>query len=489
MESREKSALVGVIDIGSNSVRLVIYDRLKRVPRPLFNEKSACGLGNGIHFTGKLDENSKIKASRCLSRFAYLSRTMKVDQLYAVATAALRDASDGPAFIREQEEKLGIKIEIISGEREAQLAAQGILSSINLPEGIAADLGGGSLEIVSLRHQHVQHQATFPLGSLRLLDAYKDDLSAIRKKVKEALQEVYWIKDVGQSFYAIGGGFRSIAQVHMRKERYPVRVLHQYSVPAEQLYPFFSYLLSLAPKEIQQIKGLNTRRKNSFLPSIVVLEEIMKQMSAEEVVFSAAGIREGLLYEKLPPQEYLRDALTASVSALTGRDMETDAYADTLMRWQEQLLDGETLAEKRLRRAACQLSEVALAVSPDFRAEWVFEHILVASLYGLDHRERVMLALACYYRHHHKFKLNSPTINLLQEEDKLWAKLVGQLSGIAFDLSAGIPDILDKISLSVEGSEVKIRQDESVAMILPEETTKRLEGLGETCKAFRRRFI
>lgn len=489
MESREKSALVGVIDIGSNSVRLVIYDRLKRVPRPLFNEKSTCGLGNGIHFTGKLDENSKIKASRCLSRFAYLSRTMKVDQLYAVATAALRDASDGPDFIREQEEKLGIKIEIISGEREAQLAAQGILSSINLPEGIAADLGGGSLEIVSLRHQHVQHQATFPLGSLRLIDAYKDDLSAIRKKVKEALQDVYWIKDVGQSFYAIGGGFRSIAQVHMRKEKYPVRVLHQYTVPAVQLYPFFSYLLSLGPKEVQQIKGLNSRRKNSFLPSIVVLEEIMKQMSAEEVVFSAAGIREGLLYEKLPPQEYLRDALTASVSALAGRDMESDPYTDTLMRWQEQLLEGETPAEKRLRRAACQLSEVALAVSPDFRAEWVFEHILVASLYGLDHRERVMLALACYYRHHHKFKLLSPAINLLQEEDKLWAKLVGQLSGIAFDLSAGIPDILDKISLSVEGSEVKIHQDESVAMVLPEETTRRLEGLGETCKAFRRRFM
>ncbi len=480
--------LVGVIDIGSNSVRLVIYDRLKRVPRPIFNEKASCGLGHGIHFTGKLDPRAKAHAHDTIERYAYLCRTMGIEKLYSVATAAIRDAADGPEFIRELSQQLGITIEIITGEREAQLAAQGVLSSIYQPEGIAGDLGGGSLELVSIRHQHVQHQATFQAGSLRLIDSCGGDLALMRKQIKEMLKDVHWLKHARRSFFAIGGGFRSIAQVHMRQQKYPVRILHQYTVPAETLYPFFSYLLTLNPKEVDQLKGLASKRNESFLPSVVVLEEILKQMDPEEVVFSAAGIREGLIYEKLPPQEYLRDALTASISALTGRDMDSDPYSNSLLRWQEQLITQESAEEKRLRVAACQLSDIALAVSPDFRAEWVFEHILVASLYGLDHRERVMLALAAYFRHKNKCKMESPALNLLREEDWVWAKLVGQLCGIGFHLSAGVGEILDHITLEVKGADITIHSEEKVRRILPEEATKRLEGLGDTCKAYRRRF-
>lgn len=489
MERSGTNALVGVIDIGSNSVRLVIYDRLKRVPRPLFNEKTTCGLGHGIHFTGKLDPVAKQHARDTIERYAYLCRTMEISRLYCLATAAIRDAADGPEFMRELSQQLGITIEVISGEREAQLAAQGVLSSIYQPEGIAGDLGGGSLELVAIRHQHVQHQATFQAGSLRLIDACGGDLSAMRKMIKEMLKDVHWLKNSGKSFYAIGGGFRSIAQVHMRQQKYPVRILHQYTVPTETLYPFFSYLLSLNQKEVNQLKGLASKRNESFLPSVVVLEEILKQVDTEEVVFSAAGIREGLLYEKLPPQEYLRDSLTASVSALTGRDMDSDPYTQALFAWQEQLIEQETQEEKRLRLAVCQLSDVALAVSPDFRAEWVFEHLLVASIYGLDHRERVMLALALYYRHKSKCKLESPALGLLCEEDRLWANMVGQLSGIAFHLSAGVPGILEQLTLEVDGTDIRIHSDEKVRRILPEEATKRLEGLGDICKAYRRRFI
>lgn len=484
MYSNKSRPLVGVIDIGSNSVRFVVYDGLKRVPRQLFNEKTSCGLGHGVAETGKLSVAAKEKTRRCIRRYSHLARTIGLKSLHAVATAALRDASDGKAFVRELEKENHIKIEIISGEREAYLAAQGIFASIQQPEGVAADLGGGSLELVELAENVITHQHTMPLGTLRVLDECGSDPDKMRAHVRKVLAQTGWFRKHYKRFYAIGGGFRSIARVHMKLHRYPLSLVHQYEVKTEELFPFLSHLLALKDKERGTLKGLSSRRLEGFVPSIIMLEEILRATGARSAVFSYAGIREGLLYDMLPPAEHDTDALTASLSNMTGRETLDSAYTRALFDWQQPLFEYESAGLRRIRRAACQLNEIALPVSPEFRGVWAFEHLLQSSIYGLSHRERVVLALAMYYRYRKKFTLNRTILGLIEKRDMQWAQLAGQSADLAFMLSAGTTEILGQVRLEASGGKVALVGSDDALSMVPAAVTKRLDGLGDTLSAF-----
>lgn len=484
MYSRKSRPLVGVIDIGSNSVRFVVYDGLKRVPRQLFNEKTSCGLGHGVAETGRLDPDAKEKAHRCIRRYASLARTIGLKSLCAVATAAVRDAEDGAAFVRKLEKENPIDIDIISGEREAYLAAQGIFASMHKPDGVAGDLGGGSLEVVELGDGAITHQHTMPLGTLRIIDECGKDPDKMRAHIRPILSGAGRFKKHYKRFYAIGGGFRSIARVHQKLQRYPLSLVHHYEVQVDELFPFLSHILSLKDKERAALKGLSSRRLEGFVPSIVVLEEILRATGARSVVFSNAGIREGLLYDLLPPGEHDTDALTASLSNLTGKETLDSAYTRALFAWQQPLFEQECASQRRLRRAACQLNEIALPVSPEFRGVWAFEHILQSSLYGLSHRERVMLALAMYYRYRKKYTLSRTMLGLLEKRDVQWAQLAGQSADLAFMLSAGTTELLDQLRLKVSGGSVKLIGDATALSMTPTVATKRLDGLGDNLKAF-----
>lgn len=484
MHSRNSQPLVGVIDIGSNSVRFVVYDGLKRVPRQLFNEKTPCGLGHGVAETGRLEEAAKEKTRRCIRRYTHLARTIGLQSLHAVATAALRDAADGSAFVRELERENALNIEIISGEREAYLAAQGIIASMHRPDGAAADLGGGSLELVELTNAAIAHRQTAPLGTLRILDECGGDPDKMRAHVRKLLAKTEWFRKRYKRFYAIGGGFRSIARVHMKIQRYPLSLVHHYEVKADDLFPFLSHLLALKDKERIALKGLSSRRWEGFIPSVIVLEEILRATGARSVVFSNAGIREGLLYDLLPPDAHDTDALTASLRNLTGQNTPDSAYTEALFEWQRPLFGRESEALRRLRQAACRLNAIALPISPEFRGVWAFEHLLQSSLYGVSHRERVALALAMYYRYRKKFTLNRTILGLLEKRDLQWAQLTGQSADIAFMLSAGTTEMLDHLRLEAAGSKLRLTGGDAALGMVPATVTRRLEDLSDTFRAF-----
>ncbi len=484
MHSHQKRPLVGVIDIGSNSVRLVIYDGLKRVPRPLFNEKNPCGLGHGITQTGRLQEDAKELARGSVTRFCHLAKLIGLRDIYAVATAAIRDAEDGREFIQTLEQENRISIKIISGEREAYLAAQGIFASMHKPKGLAGDLGGGSLELVELSSGVISHQTTLQAGTLRLLDACGDDPDDIRKHVRKILEKTEWLHDGYKRFYAIGGGFRSIARVHMRAHKYPLSLVHHYTLDSDMMFSFLSHLLAMKPDKRESLDGLSKRRIEGFVPSIIALEEILRITGAEQVVFSYAGIREGLLYDKLSPNEHDTDVLTASLSNLMGKETLDNDYTHALFDWQQPLFADEKKWQRRLRKASCLTSEIALPVSSDFRGQWAFEHILQASLYGLTHRERVMLALSLYFRYRKTFRMDESFLALVEEQDILWAQLAGTAADIAFMLSAGTAVFLDQVHLEVDGDEAYLTGDPTALSMVPAAVEKRMEGLGEIFKAY-----
>src|SRR6516164_10684900 len=161
---------VAIVDIGSNSVRLVSYESLSRAPTPTFNEKALCGLGRGVAMTGLLPEDGVLKALAALQRFRVLCETMRIEDIRGIATAAVRDAANGAEFLDRAERVLGRKIELLSGQQEARLSALGVISSIYKADGVVGDLGGGSLELTDVRDRQCAPRITLPLGGLSLMD-------------------------------------------------------------------------------------------------------------------------------------------------------------------------------------------------------------------------------------------------------------------------------------------------------------------------------
>jgi exopolyphosphatase/guanosine-5'-triphosphate,3'-diphosphate pyrophosphatase len=485
MHSNRKRPLVGVIDIGSNSVRLVVYDGLKRVPLALFNEKHHCGLGSGIQKTGRLSEESKASARKTLKRFSVLAQQMELEHVCAVATAAMRDAEDGAQFAEELTTLSGIPIRIIAGEEEASLAAQGILASIYKPEGLAGDLGGGSLELVEINQLSAQEQVSVRLGALRLVDAFGTDEEAMRAHVRKTLSEIRWIGNAHKNFYAIGGGFRTIAAIHMYKTHYPLHIMHNYTIAKDEIQSFCKWLLSLSAKERDQLEGLSSRRRDIFVPSIIIMQEILRLGNVENVVFSASGIREGLLYSQLPQHLQREKALMASLQHMMGGAYVDPVYAEALNGWLEPLMPHEKDIQRKLRKAMCLLGDISLSVHPEFRADWAFEHVIQSSLWGISHRHRVALALALYHRYRRKWKRQDAVIELLSERDKAWAAVVGLGASLAFEISGGASQQLQAITLHINRDKsVQLSGEKDALMMLPAAVEKRLDGLSEAFKAY-----
>ena len=255
MLARNDSGPVAVVDIGSNSVRLIVYENAGRAPAPLFNEKVLCGLGRTIATTGKLAPDAIKRALRALRRFRALIEQLGAGHVEVIATAAAREAANGPDFIAQAERILDRKITLLSGTQEAELAALGIVSGFHAADGFAGDLGGGSLELIDVRGGRLSDAATLPLGGLRLIDASGGNLRKAREIVDAELAKVEWVeKGRGRDFYAIGGTWRALARLHMTQTNYPLSVMHNYKIPADEALKFAALLdhrvdnVSLVPR-------------------------------------------------------------------------------------------------------------------------------------------------------------------------------------------------------------------------------------------------
>src|SRR4051794_27463690 len=308
---RKRATSVAVIDIGSNSVRLVVYETMARSLVTIFNEKALCGLGREVQSTGLLATDAVDKALTALRRFRALCRIQQVGGVYAIATAACRDAENGPDFIARAERICGTNIQILSGPREAKLSALGVVSGVHDPDGIVGDLGGGSLELIDVRGNRVHSGVTLPLGSLALQDLADKSLKRAERIVRSDLVGVAQLKaGRGRTFYAVGGTWRALARIHIVQSGYPLRVMHGYSIPAADALDFAQRLRRLASTNmLANIEIIADARRPLLTYAALVLEHIIRVARPKTIVFSTFGVREGLLYEMLPQAERGRDGL------------------------------------------------------------------------------------------------------------------------------------------------------------------------------------
>jgi exopolyphosphatase / guanosine-5'-triphosphate,3'-diphosphate pyrophosphatase len=485
---------IGVIDIGSNSVRLVVYEGAVRSPTPIFNEKVLCGLGREVGLTGHLGQESVARALAALVRFKAIARILGVKNLWAIATAACRDAEDGPDFIARGERALGTKIQILSGQREAELAANGIAMGFRSPDGIAGDLGGGSLEIIDVGGEMLRQSTTLPLGSLRLIDASAGRLETAVDITDRQIARAAWLESGQQRrFYAVGGTWRAIARLHMEHSDYPLRVMHGYTMASEDALDFCEGIRKA--KKLSTMPGVEhiSRLRREVLPyGALVLERLLKRLGPSEVVFSVFGIREGLLYSLLSPMERRKDPLLSFCAEYAQLRSRSAEHAHELCDWTDRLFEPpgpkENDEERRLRHAACLLSDISWRAHPEYRGEQSLNLIAHAALGGIDHPGRVFLALTIYYRHVGAGgDLEGGDEGLLSERLKALiskklarrARIIGAAIRAAHMLSIGRPGIIDEIPLSYERNKLVLGLPRSYAALDGERLRRRLAVLAE----------
>lgn len=450
---REEGAKrVAVIDIGSNSVRLVVYDRLKRAPVPLFNEKILCALGRDLKRTGRLHPDGKRRALEALQRFAALLSGMDVADVQAVATAAVRSAEDGPAFKEEIERTTGLTVTVLSGPEEARMSGLGVRSGMWQRDGLVGDLGGGSLELVEVTGTELSQHVTLPLGPLSLLSD-SGDSGAQEKTIQKELDKLPWLKKLrGRVFIPVGGNWRAIAKLHMVATDYPLRIIDQYTVPGPVLGAFAAQIGRMSAAQVAAMPGAATKRADLIPVAARTMAAVLKVLEPREVVFSAQGLREGLLFERLSAEQQALDPLLYACMGLSeshGRFLAEDALSP----WLRPLLDDVGAELQRLVDAACLLSDIAWNEHPDYRADHAYWRVLRGMLLGADHAERGFLAIAVYLRYGSDGNdlLLGQLKGTMSPKTMRWAMAVGHALRLAYTLTGGVLGRLEHLPIARDG--------------------------------------
>ena len=477
---------LSIIDIGSNSIRLVIYEGVARSPTVLFNEKMLAGLGRGIVTTGKLDPEAVQRAMAEFRRFRALSDQAGAEELHVIATAAAREAENGPDFIHRAEEILGTSIRVLSGREEAYYSALGVISGFHPANGIAGDLGGGSLELVDVNGEEIGEGITLPLGGLRLQDMAKGSLGEASRIARKELARAKLLKGgEGRVFYCVGGTWRNLARLHMSVVGYPLSVMHHYEFGVESSAEF---LRQVAKGDIDKIKGIEriSKSRRSLLPyGAVVLQAIIAAMQPSNIVVSAHGVREGFLYSLLPPEERGTDPLISAAEELAILRARSVTHARELVRWTGESLAAfniaETEDEARYREAACLLADIGWRAHPEYRGTQSLNIIAHASFIGIDHPGRAFIALANLFRHDGIFDDSvAPEMRSLAPPRYLErARLLGALLRVVYLFSASMPGVIPRLKW-------RLLPNGTLALVIPrshagldgERPTGRLAQLG-----------
>ena len=395
-------ARVGVVDVGSNSVRLVVFDGAARSPAYFYNEKIMCALGAGMAETGHLSPEGRIRALSAMRRFSKLAQGMGLSELTVVATAAVRDASDGRDFCDEVQRETGLKIWVIDGEEEARLSAQGVLLGWPGAFGLVCDIGGSSMELAEISGGRVGKRVTSALGPLKLRDI-KGGAKARQAQIKTVIEGL--AEKMGAQrdrLFLVGGSWRAIARIDMVRRGYPLHVLHEYRMTPKSVRETVKHIQTSDHEELRKISGVSSSRMALVPFAAEVLSRLVKTFKPKDIAISSYGIREGMLYEQMPQRLRDRDPLIEACRFAEAKDARTPGFGKALFDFILPLYKSAPPQRKRLVKAACLLHDVSWRAHPDYRAEVCFDNATRANLGGLKHSERIYLGLALLHRYSNK---------------------------------------------------------------------------------------
>lgn len=458
-KSRAKDKRIAVIDIGSNSIRLVVFDGLKRAPAVVFNEKVLCGLGRGQQSSGRLNSEGVEMAIPNLVRFTALVRAMGIERVDLIATAAVRDADDGPVFCRTVEQACGHPIRVLSGAEEAQLAALGVIAGNPRADGILGDLGGGSLELVEVNAGKIGRATTLALGPLRLMESCGDNRQKARNVIDEVLGRVDWLGvGAGRAFYPVGGAWRNLARLHIEQKQHPLHAIHGHTIPYDEAIKLARLVSRQGKSSLSAIDFISRRRRETLPLASLVLGRVLRRTNSAGIFFSTYGLREGYLFDQLSKRQQANDPLLTAAREFAEREGRFGGLGDGLKAWCDALFPEEDEEDQRLREAACHLSDFAWREHPDFRAGQALRRLSHHPFVGIDHPGRSFLAYTVYLRYGGSptSREAAPATALLTERLRDRARLLGSALRLAFRVSAATRGILHQSRLQVDGSALEL---------------------------------
>jgi exopolyphosphatase / guanosine-5'-triphosphate,3'-diphosphate pyrophosphatase len=481
---------IGVIDLGSNSLRLVVFERLGAAVFPLFNEKVMCGLGRGISSTGCLNPEGVALALVNLRRFVAFARAIAVDHLAVLATAAVRDASDGEAFAAEVERQCRVPVKIIDGAEEARLSAAGVLAGIPDADGIVADLGGGSVEVVRVGPGTLPNGGTgqigegisLPLGPLRLAE-FGDRAKGLSETIDRALAGVSVLRAAaGRKLYLVGGAARAIARLHMEHTQYPLHIIHRYTISRREAEGFLDIIGRQSRKSLERITTVSRRRLDVVPLAALVLRKLITLAGPQSVVFSALGLREGYAYGLVPAEERIPDPLIAGYVVVGRRQSRFRLDGDLLQQWTAPLFGDFSEEVRRRHRAACWLSDLAWSEHPDYRAKQAFIRSLTLPFAGSTHPDRVFVATALHARYGGPAEdpVKEPTQRLLDERAISEARTLGLALRLAYTLCAGSIELLAELGLGRSGNTLTLDVPSESSLFVGETVQRRLDAVARS---------
>lgn len=461
---------IGVMDVGSNSVRLVVYDVRGRAMQPRFNEKVLAGLGRGLNSTGKLSKEGVEIAVAALARFASITRAQKVEALFPFATAAVREASDGKEFVDRVKKETGVVLRVLSGGDEARFAAEGVLAGTPGIDGVAGDLGGSSLELARLAGGRYEGGSTYPLGPLALDNGGSFNADKVLAKVKEILSGSPELKKSGDTFFAVGGAWRSIGTLHMELTRAPLHMLQNYEMDAKQLSELLDDIIG-GKKHAGLVQDIAKRRASTIPYAAAVLKTVLEIGKFKSVMISSYGVREGIIFDSLDSAERLEDPLEAGIEALIADDQAAE-FGRALAEWASEAAPFTLNA--RLSSAACRLVDIGALLHPDHRADLAFDLVARAPLPGLSHKDRAALALAVASRFKKGVK-NDVSEKLLDPLTAGKARALGALMRLAADFSGRSAALLKHARLTCDGDTLGLKVAPPYRALVSESVERRLE--------------
>ncbi len=470
-----------VIDIGSNSVRLVVYRLEGRAIWTVFNEKVLAGLGRDLARTDTLSPEGVETALAAVRRFRAVLESVRPGAVFVAATAAVRDAIDGPAFVKRLQDATGYRIRVLSGVEEANYAALGVLAGAPLARGVVGDLGGSSLELTTVGQGRVGEGITLPLGPLALATSGPFDPIKVRSAVERCLEQANAGRFKTTTFHAVGGAWRNLALLQMRMSNYPLRIVHQYGLSATDAQEAARFIAQQSKGSLDRIEGMSRKRSETLPYAATVLDCLIDHLGIQEISLSAFGLREGLLFEAMSSADRALDPLIEGCAALGARQGVAEDLGLALEDWLSRAFATlpDLFAKDRdrvLLTAACRLADIGARLHPDHRADLVFEQVLRAPISGMDHAERTFLALAIFSRH-------APTgtppdldvVNrLLSSDQEKRARVLGAAMRLGCDLSGRSPALLSAAKLSFTPNAVVLTASPASAdLLLGEQTAKR----------------
>lgn len=469
---------VGVIDVGSNSVRMVVFDGVARSPAYFYNEKILCGLGKGLMATGKLNPEGIDRALAALLRFKALADLMHLTRLETVATAAVREAKDGADFCARVLEETGLDLSVASGKEEAQLSAKGVLLGWPDANGLVCDIGGASLELALLKDGRIKQCETSPLGPLHLGSFPEKKLPAAIDKGISLLRKS--VPAGSETLYLVGGSWRAIARLDMERHGYPLKVLHEYVMTPEEMISTCQWIGKADLADLTEMTETSQARMELVPLAARVLPEIIKAYKPARIAISSYGLREGMLFGMMPKELRDRDPLIEAARHMERSRARFPGFGDTLFEWLKPLYKEASLAQLRIIQTACLLHDITWRAHPDYRAEVCFETVTRANLSGLDHEGRVFLGLSILHRYKSSARshFDPAIIALVPPERQHEAEILGKALRLGAMLTGAAPGALEDTRLHATRHRLTLTLTGRASALAGEVVQKRLESLG-----------